>query len=426
MTPPRPTTPALAAPPSPAVSAPTPAPSPRSAVHARARHIAAPDPARTADLAPAGARTADLAPPAPPTRLVHLTRMPPSPSGVAAYAAVFREALAELAPTTTVSLPAQPAASQSFPLAARLIRRLRRGTAVPGTVLVVEQAGRGLAEFWATWWLSRRGARVWLMVHDVPALSGGAFFGRLLDRRGGRRLAALLSDTLGRRAEHGLLTRAERVFCLAPSGAAALTSTHRLTRTVEVIPHVAVLPASVPERRRTILVPGYVAAAADVLPLLPVLHALTPDWRLAVGACPEDEAAAITARAVEQGLSDRVDLLGFTDEAGVRAGFARAAIVVRWRRDGWSAGANRHAVSGPVIAALAHGCALVTNDDRGARDLLARAQALVVDGAGDLAEAVTALAQDPVACSRRGASGRALIESDHTPVAVAALLRGGH
>ncbi|WP_169164626.1 glycosyltransferase [Cellulomonas taurus] len=352
--------------------------------------------------------------------------MPPSPSGVAAYAAVFRDALAEVAPTSTVPLPAQPAASQSFPLAARLIRRLRPEVAVPGTVLVVEQAGRGLAEFWAAWWLSRRGARIWLMVHDVPALSGGAFFGRLLDRRGGRRVAALLSDTLGRRAERGLLARAERVFCLAPSGAAVLTSTHRLTRAVEVLPHVAALPPTVAGEQRTILVPGYVAAAADVLPLLPVLHTLPADWRLAVGACPDDAATAIAALAADLGLTDRVDLLGFTDEAGVRAAFARAAIVVRWRRDGWSGGANRHAVSGPVIAALAHGCALVTNDDRGARELLGRAGAVVVDGPEDLAAAVSALVRDPAERARRGAIGRALIESDHTPVAVAALLRGGH
>ncbi|WP_263117974.1 glycosyltransferase [Cellulomonas sp. RIT-PI-Y] len=361
-----------------------------------------------------------------PARLLHLTRMPPSPSGVAAYAAVFRTALAEVAPTETVALPPDATASQSFPLAGRLIRRLRGPVADPGTVLVVEQAGRGLAEFWAAWWLTRRGARVWLMVHDVPALSGGAFFGRLLDRRGGRRLAALLSGTLGRRAERGLLTRAERVFCLSPSGARALASAHGLTRAVEPVPHVAILPPlDPPAARRVILVPGYVASADDVVPLLPALATLPADWRLQVGACPDDARDALVRAAVDQGLADRVDLLGFTDEAGVRAAFARAAIVVRWRRSGWSHGAGRYAVSGPLIAAFAHACAVLTNDDRGAAHLFERSGAQVVEGADALIAALATLVRDQDERLRRAAAGRILVESEHTPVAVAALLRGG-
>ena len=380
-----------------------------------------------------------------PARLLHLTRMPPSPSGVAAYAAVFRDALEELGPTVTVELPPDPAASQSFPLAVRLIRRLRGPLAAPGTVLVVEQAGRGLAEFWAAWWLTRRGARVWLMVHDVPALSGGAFFSRLLDRRGGRRIAALLSDTLGRRAERGLLSRAERVFCLSPAGAEALAAAHHLDREVEPIPHVA-RPVEVdpdssrhaepdpsvaataeqdPALRRAILVPGYIAAAEDVLPLLPALADLPDDWRLLVGACPAAAEERIAREAEALGLSDRVDLLGFTDEPGVRAAFARAAVVVRWRDGGWSGGAGRYAVSGPLIASFAHGCAVVTNDDRGAAHLLDRAGAVAVRDADSLVTAVTALVRNDADRLRRATAGRALVESEHTPVAVAALLRGG-
>lgn len=380
-----------------------------------------------------------------PARLLHLTRMPPSPSGVAAYAAVFREALAELGPTVTVELPPDPDASQSFPLAIRLIRRLRGPLAAPGTVLVVEQAGRGLAEFWAAWWLTRRGARVWLMVHDVPALSGGAFFSALLDRRGGRRIAAVLSDTLGRRAERGLLSRAERVFCLSPAGAEALAAAHHLDRGVEPIPHVArpveVDPDSSPraqsdpgaaataepdrDLRRAILVPGYIAAADDVLPLLPALDDLPEDWRLLVGACPDAVHDRIAREVAERGVADRVELLGFTDESGVRAAFARAAVVVRWRDGGWSGGAGRYAVSGPLIAAFAHGCAVVTNDDRGAAHLLERAGATVVRDTGALVAAVTALVRDDHDRLRRATAGRALVESEHTPVAVAALLRGG-
>lgn len=406
-------------------------PPPSSVVRVRDRWFAPRHRSGTTELAPA--------------RLLHLTRMPPSPSGVAAYAAVFRDALAELGPTVTVELPPDPAASQSFPLAVRLIRRLRGPLAAPGTVLVVEQAGRGLAEFWAAWWLTRRGARVWLMVHDVPALSGGAFFSRLLDRRGGRRIAALLSDTLGRRAERGLLSRAERVFCLSPAGAEALTTAHHLDRAVESIPHVArpveVGPDSLaraqsdpgavatvePDRslRRAILVPGYIAAPEDVLPLLPALAELPEDWRLLVGACPDAVQDRIAREVAALGLTDRVDLLGFTDEPGVRAAFARAAVVVRWRDGGWSGGAGRYAVSGPLIAAFAHGCAVVTNDDRGAAHLVQRAGAAVVRDTDALVAAVTALVRDDGDRLRRATAGRALVESEHTPVAVAALLRGG-
>ncbi|MEV7973339.1 glycosyltransferase [Cellulomonas sp. NPDC089187] len=378
--------------------------------------LAAPAPAT--QPAPPPARPA-------PARILHLTRMPPSPSGVAAYAAVFRHALDAVAPTTTVHLPPDPTASQSLRLAAQLIRRLSAPLTDPGTVLMVEQAGRGQAEFWAAWWLTRRRARVWLMVHDVPALSGGAFFTRALDRRGGRRLATLLSSTLGHRAERGLLTRAERVFCLSPSGAEALIRAHRLTRDIEPMPHVAVLPQEPPPTRRDILVPGYIASAADVLPLLPVLADLPDDWRLTVGACPDAARTAIAGHATVLGMTDRVDLLGFTDEAAVRASFARAAIVVRWRADGWSGPAGRHAVSGPLIAAFAHGCAVVTNDDRGAAPLLDRAGALVVDTPVALAAAVTGLVRDQADLRRRAAAGRELIAAEHTPAAVADVLRGG-
>ena len=46
-------------------------------------------------------------------RLLHVTRMPPSPSGVAAYALAFRAVLAELGEVRTEQLPPAPEASQS-------------------------------------------------------------------------------------------------------------------------------------------------------------------------------------------------------------------------------------------------------------------------------------------------------------------------
>jgi hypothetical protein len=333
-------------------------------------------------------------------------------------------------------LPADPTASQSAALAVRLTRRLLRRPA--SEVVLVEQAGRGLAEFWAALWLARRGRRVWLMVHDVPELSGGAFFTRALDRRGGRRLAAALSASLGRAAERDLLRRAEKVLCLSPEGARALERVHRLDRTVQDVPHVAA-PADVRTpvaERREVLVPGYVAEAADVLPLVRAAAGWPAGWTLAVGACSAGTETEIRAAA---GDDDRVRLLGFTDEAGVRAAFARAAVVVRWRHDGWGAGGSptaRYAVSGPLIAAMAHGCAVVTDDTRGAVHLFGEAEVRTVGegtvGAAELVEAVDALIADPVALARRGAAGRALALRRLSPDAIAALLadapapRGAH
>ncbi|WP_158609733.1 hypothetical protein, partial [Cellulomonas triticagri] len=314
-----------------------------------------------------------------PDRLVHVTRLPPSPSGVAAYAEAFRPVLDELGEVDVVRLPADPGASQSAVLAVRLARRLARRD--PAEVLVVEQAGRGLAEFWAAWWLARRGRRVWLMVHDVPELSGGAFFTRTLDRRGGRRVAAALSATLGRRAERDLLHRAERVLCLSPSGARALTAAHRLDREVLHLPHVGTVTDAPVDGRTEVLLPGYVAGADDVLPLIRAAGDLPEGWTLAVGACSAETERAVREAAAAHGTADRVRTLGFLPEAEVRAAFARAAVVVRWRRDGWG-GHGQHAVSGPLIAALGQGCAVVTNDSRGAAHLFDEA-AVVVVGDGE-------------------------------------------
>lgn len=358
-------------------------------------------------------------------RLVHVTRLPPSPSGVAAYAQAFRPVLEELGQVDVERLPPEPRASQSAVLAVRLARRLARRDRAD--VLVVEQAGRGLAEFWAAWWLARRGRRVWLMVHDVPELSGGAFFTTMLDRRGGRRVAAALSAVLGRRAERDLLERAERVLCLSPAGARALERAHRLTRPVQDVPHVGAVTEAPVEGRTEVLVPGYVADAADVLPLVRAAGDLPAGWTLAVGAASPATEERLRQEAATQGVLDRVRLLGFLPEAEVRAAFARAAVVVRWRRDGWGGG-GAFAVSGPLVAALGHGCAVVTNDSRGASHLFDEARVVVVrdgePGERELLAAVQALVADPADRQDRAEAGRALVRREHVPAAVAARLSG--
>ncbi len=365
------------------------------------------------------------------TALRYVTRLPPSPSGVAAYAQVFLDVLRRLGDVEVEPLPADPRRSQSLVLAVRLARRLDRAARRrPGTVTFVELAGRGVAEFWAAWYLARRGRRVWVMVHDVPELSGGAFFTTLLDRRGGRRLAAALSATLGRAAERSLLTRAERVLCLSASGARALVAAHRLDREVEAVPHVALLSDTTVEGRTEILVPGYIGSAEDFLPLVPAMAALPAGWTLALGACaPEAEQAALTA-ATAAGVLDRVRLLGFGTEDELQAAFDRAAVVVRWRRHGWGGGEGptaRHAVSGPLVAAWAHGCAVVTNDSRGTAELFGPAQVVVVGDGGpgerEVVAAVAGLVADEAARTARGEAGRRLARRAHSPAAVAEVLR---
>lgn len=368
---------------------------------------------------------------APVRRLLYVTRLPPSPSGVAAYAEGFRTVLQELGEVEVERLPGEATSSQSVALAVRLAGRLLRRTRHRDVVVYVEQAGRGLAEFWAAWLLALRGRRVWLMVHDVPELSGGPFFTTLLDRRGGRRVAAALSATVGRACERTLLRRAERVFCLSESGARALEALHRPGRSVEALPFVALLGDEPVPGRHEVFAAGYIGGPEDVVPVVEVASALPEGWRVTVGACAEHTETSLRAAVAAAGVQDRVRFLGFTDEAGLRAAFARAAVVVRWRRDGWgpSVGPDaRHAVSGPLIAAMAQGCAVVTNDSRGAAAMFDEAQVVTVGdgdaGARQLRAAVERLARDADERVRRAEAGRDLMRRVHSASAVAARMTG--
>ncbi|MHA7985502.1 glycosyltransferase [Rathayibacter sp. CAU 1779] len=325
-------------------------------------------------------------------------------------------------------MPPDPHDSQSFPLAWRTWRALRRNVRRHAdAIVVVEIAGRGVAETWAAWLLAFTGRRVWITVHDVPAVSGGAFLSRSLDRKRRRWLGVRLSRTLGRRVERGLLRRADRVMALSVAGARALAETYRLDRPVLAVPHIIEPSASAVAEPR-ILVPGYVGDARAVFPLLRGLVDLPRPWRLVVGAAADSVLAAIRDEARLVGVEDRVDLLGLVEEDVLDREFCRAAIVVRWRPDGWSSGPAAFAVSGPVIRALGRGCAVVSNDRRGAAECLAAAGAVVVgdgkEGAIDMMTAVARLVSDDklrASCAERGL---AHITDRHTPAVVAALLRG--
>lgn len=360
------------------------------------------------------------------TNIVHVTRIPPSPSGVSLYAQDMDAAYALIGNVVDLPLPPDPRASQSLPLAGRiwfhLRRRVRRDSP---TVISVELAGRGIAEMWAAWALARSGRRVWVTVHDSPTLCGPALLTRTLDRRGLRRLGTWLSRVVGRPGERDLLGRAELVIALSPSGAEALSAAYDLDRPVLHVPHV--LPRGPePSDEHRILVPGYVGGADPVLPLVRMLRTLPSDWRLVVGAASDDANRSIAAAVEENGVSQSIQLRGFMDEESLDAEFARASIVVRWRRDGWLGGTADYAVSGPIIRAMGRSCAIITNDRRGVSDCLTAAGATVVgdgdEGEADMISAVRRLVDDPVLRRAAAATGLAHVADEHSPEAVASRL----
>lgn len=365
--------------------------------------------------------------------VTYLTRLPPSPSGVALYARTFLRVLESLAPTTVLPLPPSPTDSQRMWVTLRTAWRATRETgAGSDRVVYVELAGRGLAEFWTAYLLTRRRwkRRVWLTVHDAPAVCGGAFFFSSLDRRGGRRIARTLSDTIGRRAERALLEASERAYCLSAVGANELAARLSLSRPVRRLPHVAAATATPMATRRSILLPGYVDGIDNIAPVLRALVDAPSDWRMEVGACGPPTRADVLAQVREMGLEDRVRLLGYLDEDGLADAFERAAIVVRWRAEGWEAnGRALAAVSGPLIRAMAHGCAIVTNDNRGIRECLSEATAVHVgngaEGEARLRSALVTLVRDQERRERMGAAGREHILSEHQPEYLVSVLMEG-
>jgi hypothetical protein len=366
--------------------------------------------------------------------LTYISRLPPSPSGVALYASTFLSVLETLAPTRVVPLPAVPNDSQRLAVAARtFVRAIKSSGAAPDHVVVVELAGRGLAEFWTALLLS--GApwkrRVWVTIHDSPSVCGGAFFFKSLDRRGGRRVANRLSELLGRRAERALLQRAERVYCLSALGAKQITERFALTRSVQPLPFAAVVTETSVSERRSVFLPGYLDGVENVTPVVLALADGSNGWRLEIGACGEQTGIHVRSLARELGVQNRVELLGYLDEQALNDAFERAAVVVRWKASGWAKGGEpQHgAVSGPLINAMAHGCAIITNDTRGISECLGDAGAIQVDGgasgANELQAVLTTLLLDATQRKRMAATGRDHVVREHDVATVARMLAEG-
>lgn len=363
------------------------------------------------------------------SELVYVTRLPPSSSGVAAYAQMFVDVLERIGEVQLLQLHPDPRESQTIAELRRVLQEARHARRTRcSRAFFVELAGRGIAEFWTAWWLSRRGESVIVTIHDVPAVSGGAFFFRALDRRGGRRVAALLSNTIGRIAERSLLDRATAVFTLSEEGSHSLQRVFGLARHVTPIPHVANSGETSVVKQKEIFFPGYISRAEDVFGVLSALEQIDSEWRLVVGALSASDEAKLAKRAELMGIAHRIEVLGFQDENELLASFDRAAVVVRWRVTGWSTGSGggRYAVSGPIVRGLSRGCVVVTNDDRGVREFVGRVPSMLIPtGEGrssELVEMIVTVANDDALRTNLGEAGREYMRVAHGAARIAPLV----
>jgi Glycosyl transferase 4-like domain len=299
--------------------------------------------------------------------IVHVTKIPPSPSGVALYATVFRRVLETLGEITVLPASPTPRSTQSLSAAVRGLALGLRFRKRPVRLVHVELSGRGLFEFFFLVGLTfrERATRVAVTCHDAPSLAGQVFLFAGLDRKGLRRLGALASRHAGRPLERRVLRRSDAVLVLTRLGAEELESIYGVP--VSYMPHISYPCDPPPSKDRLIFVPGYFDRAEPVLRILrDVVY--DSDWKLAFGACSSGTRSEIEVEARRLGLAERVESAGFVSEANLLAFFARASVVVRVCGRGDEAG--RLAASGPLIWAASFGCLTATDDPRaGAREL---------------------------------------------------------
>lgn len=354
--------------------------------------------------------------------VVYVSRFPPSPSGVARYAADFRAALAVTADVREVELPPDPASSQTLRTIFRAQMRARAVARVagPDATCWVEIAGRGIAELLLVRMARTSFRRCFVTVHDAPAVTGGVGYLSLLDRPGLRRVAAVLSRRPGRWLENHVLNGCDGVFSLSNKGADGLAT--RLHRRPRVVRHVVHAPASPPEKTSDVYLPGHIGSPLDVPGLERLVRSLQQlDGRLVCGAA--DPAAAALLVDLSSRFPGVVEARGFQSESDIDAQFRRSLIVVRPLQGGGRHGANHAAVSGPVARALAHGCVVVTNDLRGTAEYLAPAYAVTTREPGEVFdEAVRLLQRAPEELREKSRLAREFAQRELSVDAVGAVL----
>lgn len=276
-------------------------------------------------------------------------------------------ALQRLGPVTRVDLPVNSNATQRLSVMVRLWRRTRQELTSAPDLVVIEISGRALAELATAACTLRRGSTVWLVVHDPPALAGPLFMIELLDRRGLRRLAMALSNTVGAALERWIVARTDVLIALSVDGEAALAERFPGARTAAVP-----LPTESPPpspKSPVLFFPGYMGTeeTARVLKQLDGL-VLRPDLRIRVGAVVGGN-EGVRMELESTAVGPIVELTGYLDDAELDAAFADAKVVVRARQSGTQSG-NSAAASGPITTALAAGCVVLALDSRGSRRCL--------------------------------------------------------
>lgn len=354
--------------------------------------------------------------------VVYVSRFPPSPSGVARYAADFRAALAVTAAVREVELPPDPASSQTLRTIVQAQRQTRAAAraAGPDATCWVEIAGRGIAELLLVRRARTSFRRCFVTVHDAPAVTGGVGYLSLLDRPGLRRVAAVLSRRPGRWLENHVLNGCDGVFVLSDKGADSLAM--RLRRRPQVVRFVVHVPVPPREKRAEVYLPGHIGSPLDVSGLERLVRSIQQlGGRLVCGAA--DPAAAAVLDELSGRFPDVVQVRGFQSESDIDEQFRRSLIVVRPLPGGGRHGANHAAVSGPVARALAHGCVVVTNDLRGTAEYLAPTYAVTTrEPAEVFDEAVRLLQGAPDELREKSRLAREFAERELSVEAVGAVL----
>jgi len=235
--------------------------------------------------------------------VAHVSSFPPSPSGVALYAAVFDQVLARFGSVERVVAPADPRESQSLRSALRglvvgLGPRLREAD-----VVHVELSGRALYQFYLALGLTigRRRSLLAITCHDTPSLVGWTLLFTGLDRRPFRRVAQLASSGVGHQLENRLLSRCDVTVALTEEGAIALG---RRAPTAVSLPHVV---GRVPQltKEPRVFVPGYVSDPDVVASIADVVarraHVEGVRWRIVVGSTDEHTRSEIERRLTPEG-----------------------------------------------------------------------------------------------------------------------------
>ena len=313
-------------------------------------------------------------------KVVYVTKLPPSRSGVARYADRFALVLQRLGHVRVITSGNEAPETQQVLRIVRVVAATLRALWQNPDLIVFEISWGAVAEMYAAALsiLLRRERRliVWLTVHDVPALTGGLFRIGWLRKRGRLlRVAAFLSKHVGVRIERWVLNRADVVVCLSSVGARALQDAWALDRHVGTVHFVADVATDTSEREQ-IFLPGPVqlSAATEVFA---ALAAIPSDLPVVVGFCDADTQSALQQRASSLGLGARLRFAGFLGQDELVQTYRASLIVVHWyaRSDARERMSNKAACSGPVIDAIAAGSVLITNAARGAREYLAEGSA---------------------------------------------------